>query len=101
MEELIPQCDRDGIDVLVFWALMKGLLAGQISRNHRFADGDVRPTYDVFQGSMRQRIHDVLDAMREIADDAGMSIAQLSIGWTLSQRGVSSALIGARRLMAP
>jgi aryl-alcohol dehydrogenase-like predicted oxidoreductase len=35
--------------------------------------------------------------MAEIATSAGLTIAQLSIGWVLSQAGVTGALVGARR----
>jgi len=97
LQQLIPQCKRDGIEVYAFWGLMKGLLAGRISRHHRFAEGDVRPGYEIFQGTIRQRIHDILDGMQVIAGETGKSIAQLSIGWVLSQPGVTAALVGARR----
>ena len=76
---------------------MKGLLAGRISRDHKFADEDSRPGYDIFQGEARERAHCVLDTMEEIAKLTGQTIAQLTIGWVLSQPGVSRALVGARR----
>lgn len=97
LTSLIPQCDRQQCDVYVFWTLMKGLLAGRISRDHEFSQGDVRPNYEIFQGETRRQIHDVLDAMQLIASSSGLSIAQLSIGWALSQNGVTAALVGARR----
>ncbi|MFK8112456.1 MAG: aldo/keto reductase [Rubripirellula sp.] len=97
LEQLIPQCKQQSCDVFAFWVLMKGLLAGKIGRDHAFAAGDSRPNYEIFQGQQRRDAHDVLDAMQKIGDQAGMTIAQLSIGWVLSQEGVSGALIGARR----
>jgi aryl-alcohol dehydrogenase-like predicted oxidoreductase len=97
LRELIPQCAQDQCDVYVFWTLMKGLLAGRISRRHLFAEGDSRPNYEVFQGQMRRRTHDILDDMIEIAVGSGLTIAQASIGWALSQVGVTAALVGARR----
>jgi len=94
---LIPQCAGQQCDVYVFWTLMKGLLAGRISRGHEFSPGDVRPNYEIFQGQARRQTHDVLDAMQSIASTSGLTIAQLSIGWALSQHGVTAALVGARR----
>jgi aryl-alcohol dehydrogenase-like predicted oxidoreductase len=76
---------------------MKGLLAGRISRDHVFAAGDSRPGYAIFQGDARERAHRLLDAIAQIAREAGMTIAQLSIGWAVSQPGVRAALVGARR----
>jgi len=97
LDGLIPQCLRDQCDVYVFWVLMKGLLAGRISRNHQFTAGDSRPNYEIFQGRARRRTHDVLDAIGELAASTELSVAQLSIGWALSQPGVTAALVGARR----
>jgi aryl-alcohol dehydrogenase-like predicted oxidoreductase len=97
LRELIPTCAKDDCFVYVFWTLMKGLLAGRIGRDHVFAEGDSRPGYAIFQGSARQRAHDVLDAMRTISQSTGMTLAQLSIGWAISQRGVRGVLVGARR----
>ncbi len=97
LRDLIPACAKDHCSVYVFWTLMKGLLAGRIGRDHVFADGDSRPGYAIFQGKARQRAHDVLDAMGTISQSTGITLAQLSIGWAISQKGVSGVLVGARR----
>ena len=97
LEQVIPDGYRDGCEVYVYWALMKGLLAGKISRDHQFAAGDSRPGYPIFQGVARRRAHDVLDQLQRVAHESQLTIAQLSIGWVLSQPGVSGALVGARR----
>lgn len=81
----------------VFWSLMKGLLAGKMTRDHQFAEGDSRPGYPIFQGELRSAIHDVLDRMRAIGEETNQTIAQLSVGWSLSQPGVQGVLVGARR----
>ncbi len=97
LHQLIPACASKKTRVHVFWTLMKGLLAGRIGRDHVFAPGDSRPGYAIYQGVPRQRAHDVIDALQPIANDGGITIAQLSIGWAISQPGVSGALVGARR----
>ena len=97
LDQLIPDCHRAGCEVYVFWALMKGLLAGKISRDHSFAAGDSRPGYPIFQGAARARAHEVLDQLQTLAQQSQLTIAQLTIGWVLSQPGVSGALVGARR----
>lgn len=97
LNKLIPQCSEQSCEVYAFWVLMKGLLAGSITRDHVFAEGDSRPNYEIFQGEQRRRTHDLLDAMQQIGNQADLTIAQLSIGWALSQSGVTSVLIGARR----
>lgn len=97
LSELIPQSAADHGDVLVYWTLMKGLLAGRIGREHQFAPGDSRPKYEIFQGQSRRTAHDLIDQLKQLATGIDMTVAQLSIGWTLAQAGVSAALVGARR----
>ncbi|TWT82039.1 General stress protein 69 [Planctomycetes bacterium CA13] len=97
LNELVPECIVDDCNVYVYWTLMKGLLAGKITRDHQFAEGDSRPKYPIFQGEARRRTHDILDALQPIADASGMTIAQLSISWAVSQPGITAALVGARR----
>ena len=97
MQQLIPECHRNGCDVQVFWVLMKGLLAGKITRDHQFAPGDSRPNYPIFQGEARARAHQLLGQLQSIAEDVGLTISQIVIGWTLAQKGVTAALIGAHR----
>lgn len=97
LSTIVPLAANLGFEVDVYWTLMKGLLAGQISRDHVFAEGDSRPNYAVFQGAARHRAHDLLDAMKPIASSIGKTIAQLSIGWAISQAGVTAALVGARK----
>jgi aryl-alcohol dehydrogenase-like predicted oxidoreductase len=97
LSEQIPDAAGAGAEVHVYWTLMKGLLAGKITRNHVFAPGDSRPDYDVFQGETRRRVHDAVDELAGLGKETSQTVAQLSIGWALSQPGVSAALVGARR----
>ncbi len=93
----IPWCREQGIAVVVYWVLMKGLLAGKLARNHQFAEGDSRPKYPMFQGEEWQKNQDLLDRLRAIAAQGGLSVAQLVTAWTIAQSGVTVALCGARR----
>ena len=95
--ELIPEALDCGCETYAYWTLMKGLLAGQITRDHIFADGDSRPGYKIFQGDARRRVHDVVDALQDLGNQCDRTVAQLSVGWVLSQSGVRGALVGARR----
>jgi aryl-alcohol dehydrogenase-like predicted oxidoreductase len=97
LRELVPHCRGANIEVHVYWVLMKGILAGRISPETTFADDDSRGRYEIYQGHARQRTHRIVDGLRRIADPLGISVAQLSIGWALSQPGVTAALVGAKR----
>lgn len=94
---LIPHCQQSDITVYTFWTLMKGLLAGQIKRDHQFAEGDSRPGYPIFQGKARERAHQIVDGLRLLGEDANKTTAQLAIGWVLSQPGIEMALVGGHK----
>ncbi|PAY15553.1 general stress protein [Rhodopirellula sp. SM50] len=95
--DLIQPAQSAGRDVYVYWTLMKGLLAGKITRDHVFEKGDSRPGYAIFQGETRRRIHDAIDRLKQLGRDVDQSVAQLAVGWAISQPGVTAALVGARR----
>lgn len=97
LDTVIPGAAAQGCDVLVYWTLMKGLLAGEISPDHVFPPGDSRPGYDIFQGERRAAAHRLVDGLKQIAGEVDRTVADLSVSWTLSQPGVTAALVGARR----
>jgi aryl-alcohol dehydrogenase-like predicted oxidoreductase len=96
-QDTLPWCRERGISVMVYWPLMKGLLAGKLPRDHVFQPGDGRAKYPMFQGEEFQRNQDFLDRLREIAGEVGKTVAQVVIKWTIGQPGITSALCGARR----
>jgi aryl-alcohol dehydrogenase-like predicted oxidoreductase len=95
--DTLPWCRQRGVSVLVYWPLMKGLLAGKLRRDHRFAETDSRRKYPMFKGREWQKNHDLIDALREIAQGVGCTVAQLVINWTIHRPGVTAALCGAKR----
>ena len=94
LAELIPRCQQNKVSVHAFWTLMKGLLAGKITRDHQFAEGDSRPGYPIFQGVARERAHQIVDGITRLGEEANLTPAQMAIGWVLSQPGISMALVG-------
>lgn len=93
----LPWCVGHGVSVIVYWPLMKGLLAGKLARNHVFDPRDGRRKYPLFSGDEWQKNHDFLDKLRPIAAESGRSVAQLVLNWTIHQPGITAALCGAKR----
>ncbi|MBO50436.1 MAG: aldo/keto reductase [Planctomycetaceae bacterium] len=96
-DEHLPWCRQHGVSVMAYWVLLKGLLAGHLSRDHVFESPDGRAKYPMFQGAEYQRNLDFVDSLRPIASDADLTVSQLVIAWTLAQPGISVALCGGRR----
>ncbi len=96
-EAALPWCREHHVSVLVYWPLMKGLLAGKLRRDHVFPPGDGRAKYPMFQGEEWQKNQDFLDQLRQIAAEAGRTVAQVVINWTIHRPGITAALCGAHR----
>lgn len=96
-QDLIPWCREQQISVVVYWPLLKGLLAGKLPRDFVFAAGDGRAKYPPFQGEEWEKNQDFLDDLRKIAAEDGRTVAQLVVAWTIEQPNITAALCGAKR----
>jgi aryl-alcohol dehydrogenase-like predicted oxidoreductase len=96
-ERLIPWCVERGISTIIYWPLMKGLLAGKLPRDIQFDSRDGRAKYPMFQGDEWRKNQDFVDRLRTVAADAGKTVAQTVVNWTIRQTGVTAALCGAKR----
>lgn len=93
----LPWCLEHDVSVIVYWPLMKGLLAGKLPRDHVFDPQDGRRKYPMFRGEEWRKNQDFLDELRPIADETGHSLAQVVINWTIQRPGITVALCGAKR----
>jgi aryl-alcohol dehydrogenase-like predicted oxidoreductase len=96
-DDLLPWCRQRRVSVMVYWPLLKGLLAGKLPRDHVFDERDGRKKYPMFQGGEWRRNQDFLDRLRPIAEEAGRTLAQLVVNWTIHRPGTTAALCGAKR----
>lgn len=96
-KDALPWCRWHRVSVLVYWPLMKGLLAGKLDRDHIFAPGDGRVKYPMFQGEEWRRNQDFVDQLRAIAAEVGRTVADVVVNWTIHQPGITAALCGAKR----
>ena len=105
--EILPWCIAQGVAMVVYWPLMKGLLAGRMHRGQTFPTSDSRHKYPMFQGEEFARNLDFVDALRTIAaglasraEAAGagrepVRLPDLVLAWTAEQPGITSVLFGA------
>jgi aryl-alcohol dehydrogenase-like predicted oxidoreductase len=73
-----------------------GILSGKIGPSHEFGEGDVRRGNPWYQKENRPKVDALLNVVRSVAEDKGITVAQTVIAWTLEQPGCSHALVGAR-----
>ncbi len=99
--EVIPTCEREGLGQIVFSPLAQGVLTGKYAPGQPPPAGS-RATDDKggSQFISRWLTDDVLTRVQQlqpIADDAGLSVANLALAWVLQNPNVSAAIIGASR----
>ena len=93
--DIVPWCQGHGVAIVAYWPLMKGLLAGGISRDRTFPATDSRHKYPMFNGAEFQRNLDFVDAVRQEAERLHRPLADLVLAWTTEQPGITSVLFGA------
>ena len=95
--ELAPMLLSEGVGLMVWSPLSGGLLSGKYSRGKEAEQGSRRATFD-FPPVNRERAYDCIDAMRPMAEERGVSVAQIALGWLLHQTPVTSVIVGAKRV---
>jgi aryl-alcohol dehydrogenase-like predicted oxidoreductase len=98
--EVLPLSVREGLGQLVFSPIAQGVLTGKYLPGTP-PPAESRATDPSGSGFIKRVLTDpVLEAvqrLRPLADEAGLSLAQLAVAWVLQHPGVSAALIGATR----
>ena len=98
--EVVPTCEREGIGQVVFSPIGQGVLTGKYQPGAAAPAGS-RATDRAGAGFIRRMLNDEVltrvQGLKPIADDSGLSLAQLAIAWVLQNPNVSAAIIGASR----
>lgn len=94
--EYLPYCVHNHIAVLAYSPLANGLLTGKVDPERIFPEDDLRRDNPMFSRESRIRVREMLDRMQPVARKYSFTDGQLAIAWTLTQRGITHALVGAR-----
>ena len=96
--EMIPQCLDQGVGVIPWSPLARGLLAGNRTREGErrtaraktdaFGDNLYKPELDF----------DVIDRLPEVAGGLGAAPQQVALAWLLHKPGVTAPIVGATRI---
>ena len=95
--EMIPQCIDQGVGVIPWSPLARGVLAG--SRTREGERRTTRSNSDAFQDTLYTAADfDVVDRVGEVAAERGVPSAQVALAWLLHRPGVTAPIVGATRL---
>ncbi len=99
--EIVPLCEPEGVSQIVWSPIAQGVLSGKYLPGAPLPEG-TRATDEAGGANMIRRwlADDVLTAVQRLqplAADAGITMAQLAVGWVLCNPNVASAIVGASR----
>ncbi len=98
--ELIPFCAEHGISQIVWSPLAQGVLTGKYKPGQPPPAGS-RKTNDAMNyfmdGVEDDELLERVQRLQPIADDLGITMAQLALAWVLREPNVASAIVGASR----
>jgi len=99
--EVVPTCEELGIGQIVWSPIAQGVLTGKYLPGEQPPAGsratDEKGGADMISRYLTDDVLGRVQRLKPIADEAGLSLAQLAIAWVLQNKNVSAAIIGATR----
>jgi aryl-alcohol dehydrogenase-like predicted oxidoreductase len=99
--EIVPTCVSLGMSQIVFSPIAQGVLTGKYRPGEQPPAGsratDEKGGADMIKRWMRDDVLGRVQQLVPLADEAGLSMAQLAVAWVLRNDNVASAIIGASR----
>jgi 1-deoxyxylulose-5-phosphate synthase len=94
--EMIPLCLDQGVEVIPWSPLARGFLAGGRERGGERTT--VRAGSDRVAEMYEDADFDVVDVVREVAEERGLPPAQIALAWLLAKPAVAAPIVGATKL---
>jgi 1-deoxyxylulose-5-phosphate synthase len=96
--EMLPYCAEDGIGVIPYNPIAGGMLSGKHVRANpppagRFTLGWAGQAYQ--DRYWHDREFDTVDALRAVAEKAGVSLVTLSVAWVMANKAITAPIVGA------
>jgi aryl-alcohol dehydrogenase-like predicted oxidoreductase len=98
--QVVPACEREGLSQIVWSPIGQGVLTGKYLPGRPPPAGS-RATDEVGRNFisrfLRDEVLEKVQQLKPLAEEAGLSPAQLAVAWVLQNSNVASAIIGATR----
>jgi aryl-alcohol dehydrogenase-like predicted oxidoreductase len=99
--EVVPACEELGISQIVWSPVAQGVLTGKYLPGQPPPEGsratDEKGGADFVKRFLRDDVLTRVQGLEPIADEAGLTMAQLAVAWVLQNPNVAAALVGASR----
>src|ERR1700742_787783 len=95
-QELVPMALELGLGITPWSPLKSGLLSGKYTRKNA---GDAKADRAAFlQGQFNETTYKIIDELENIAKAHDTTVARVALAWVQAKPGVTSTIIGARRM---
>ena len=100
--EIVPACLEYGIGLIPWSPLGGGWLTGKYQRNHvpsgasRLGEDPKRGMENYEERNADDRVWRILDEVKTVADEAGLTMAQVALTWTADRPAVTAPILGNR-----
>ena len=84
-DRILPTIRELGIGYVAYSPLGRGFLSGRFQSPDDFEEGDFRKHHPRFQGENFQKNLQLVERVKEIADEKGVTAGQLALAWVLAQ----------------
>ena len=97
--EMLPLCEAEGVAVMPWSALARGLLArpAEATRRKATARAKADPVAETLY-AYDETDFAIVEAVEAVAGERGASMAQVALAWLLSKPAVTAPIVGATRL---
>jgi aryl-alcohol dehydrogenase-like predicted oxidoreductase len=95
--EIVPMALSEGIGIMPWSPLAGGFLSGKFTRDKTIAGESRRDTFD-FPPINKVKAYDIIDVMARIGNNHNASAARVALSWMLTKPGVTSIIIGAKKM---
>jgi aryl-alcohol dehydrogenase-like predicted oxidoreductase len=95
-DEILDTLRELGVGLTAYGVLSRGLISGHWSSNGNGAAGDFRSHHPRFSGENLGHNLALVERLREVAKELGISVAQVAIAWVAAQGNDIVPLVGAR-----
>jgi len=95
-KDVVPQALKEGMSIVPYSPLQRGLLTGKFNSDYKFNGGDTRADSKFYSQENRKRVTELLDKMKSVADAHQATVSQVVINWTTRQPAMDCVLVGAR-----
>jgi aryl-alcohol dehydrogenase-like predicted oxidoreductase len=95
-QDLVPMAHEFGLGITPWSPLKSGVLSGKYTRRNA---GQIKADRGLFADSfLTEKAYAIVDELAVIAKAHESTVARVALAWVVAQPGVSSTIIGARRL---